>query len=320
MGTRIKTFDSSGIAPGGRLFAADLNGIQDQYADIVNYAQTLGAGTYAIGDSGLQLVKFGTGEVRLTSKFRTDGTIMAFNDISARLSGDTNPRVIADTALNGIQFGPGNIAPDVNLYRFAANALKTDDSFDATSYKVAGAALASTHLSDLASLATQAELDTHKTSTDHDGRYFTESEIGTFLAGKLDASRPLCIVEGILTKGNAGSPGDMHWDTELYDNNGMHDPFGSFPTHVEIHQNGIYIVVGWAQFPADADGYRDMFLQTSDGAIGGATSDVDVAEVINLSAVGIAEFTTSDWVSMPVYQTSGGSMNISGRLAVHKIM
>jgi hypothetical protein len=65
MGTRVKTFDSSGVAPGGRLFAADLNSIQDQYADLVNYAQSLGAGVYAIGDSGLQLLKFGTGEVRL---------------------------------------------------------------------------------------------------------------------------------------------------------------------------------------------------------------------------------------------------------------
>lgn len=32
--------------------------------------------------------------------------------------------------------------------------------------------------------ATQAELDTHKTSTDHDGRYYTEAEVDAFIAGR----------------------------------------------------------------------------------------------------------------------------------------
>lgn len=34
--------------------------------------------------------------------------------------------------------------------------------------------------------ATQAELDAHKTSGDHDGRYYTETEINTLLGGKID--------------------------------------------------------------------------------------------------------------------------------------
>lgn len=37
-------------------------------------------------------------------------------------------------------------------------------------------------------MATQAELETHKASADHDGRYYTESEIDTALALKQDAS------------------------------------------------------------------------------------------------------------------------------------
>lgn len=63
------------------------------------------------------------------------------------------------------QVGIGNLGPsgqasvgfgasvDTNLYRAAAGALKTDGGFDATGYKVAGTALASTHLSDTALLA-----------------------------------------------------------------------------------------------------------------------------------------------------------------------
>jgi hypothetical protein len=37
-------------------------------------------------------------------------------------------------------------------------------------------------------VATQAELNTHKTSTDHDGRYYTESEVDTLVSGKVDKS------------------------------------------------------------------------------------------------------------------------------------
>lgn len=73
--SRVKTFDATGVAPGGRVFAVDLNNIQDHYADLSNFAQTVGAGTVQIGDSGIAIVKFGTGEARLTSAFRTDGIV-----------------------------------------------------------------------------------------------------------------------------------------------------------------------------------------------------------------------------------------------------
>jgi hypothetical protein len=46
-----------------------------------------------------------------------------------------------------------------------------------------------------ADMATQAELDTHKTSTDHDGRYYTETEVNTLLAGKSNTSHTHAISE-----------------------------------------------------------------------------------------------------------------------------
>jgi hypothetical protein len=51
--------------------------------------------------------------------------------LACQVSGDTNPRVTlgADGKLN---WGPGNGATDLNLYRNAANTLKTDFSFVAT--------------------------------------------------------------------------------------------------------------------------------------------------------------------------------------------
>lgn len=73
--SRVKTFDSTGLATAGRLYAGDLNQIQDQYADLVNYSQTHGVSLLAVGDSTLQLLKYGAGEMRLTGHVRTDGIL-----------------------------------------------------------------------------------------------------------------------------------------------------------------------------------------------------------------------------------------------------
>lgn len=81
MGIRVKTFDSTGVAPNGKLFAGDLNAIQDQYADVFNLLQALGVASMAIGESGLQIVRFGSGEARLTGAFRADGIIRALGGL-----------------------------------------------------------------------------------------------------------------------------------------------------------------------------------------------------------------------------------------------
>lgn len=73
--TRVKTFDSTGIATSGRLYAGDLNLIQDQYADLTNLAQTVSLSTLKIGETGLQLLRYGAGEARITGLLRTDGIL-----------------------------------------------------------------------------------------------------------------------------------------------------------------------------------------------------------------------------------------------------
>ena len=79
--TRVKTFDSTGLATAGRLYAGDLNLIQDQYADLVNYSQTHGVALLAVGDATLQLLKYGPGEMRLTGHVRTDGVLRALGGL-----------------------------------------------------------------------------------------------------------------------------------------------------------------------------------------------------------------------------------------------
>lgn len=73
--SRVKTFNATGIATDGRLYSGDLNLIQDHYADLANFAQTVDLATLRVGDSSLQLLKYGAAEFRMTGALRTDKII-----------------------------------------------------------------------------------------------------------------------------------------------------------------------------------------------------------------------------------------------------
>ncbi len=80
---RYKTYNSTGVAPDGRLFAGDLNAIQDMKADLNNLAQTLQLANLQIGETGLQLLRYGALEARLTGAMRIDGIFRALGGIFA---------------------------------------------------------------------------------------------------------------------------------------------------------------------------------------------------------------------------------------------
>lgn len=75
--SRVKTFDSTGVAPGGFLYAGDLNVIQDQYADITNLSQAVSVGSLAVGESGLALSRYSAGVMRLSGQLRVDTVVNA---------------------------------------------------------------------------------------------------------------------------------------------------------------------------------------------------------------------------------------------------
>lgn len=80
---RLFTKVADGSDPNGRWFAGDANALQDAVAALVDYTQNFGAGTVAIGDSGILIVKYGTGEARLTAKMRVDGILRALSGLVA---------------------------------------------------------------------------------------------------------------------------------------------------------------------------------------------------------------------------------------------
>lgn len=57
--------------------------MEDQYADLVNLAQAVSVGTLAVGESGLQLLRYGAGEARISGAVRTDGILRALGGLFA---------------------------------------------------------------------------------------------------------------------------------------------------------------------------------------------------------------------------------------------
>lgn len=115
MGTRIKSFEATGLAPNGRLYAGDLNAMQDDYADLNNLTQTLGVGTIQVGESGLQIIRFGAGEMRISGALRTDKTVRALGGFIAGTftTAQRNALLQADR-----QYGTIILNTDLNLYEW----------------------------------------------------------------------------------------------------------------------------------------------------------------------------------------------------------
>ena len=81
--SRFKTFDATGIAPNGRLYAGDLNAIQDMKADQSNFGQAIDLAALRIGDGAIQLLKYGALEARFTAAVRADGIVRGLGGLFA---------------------------------------------------------------------------------------------------------------------------------------------------------------------------------------------------------------------------------------------
>lgn len=78
---RVKTFLATGLAPDGRLYAGDLNAIEDAAAALSDFTQTLDLSVLRVGQADLQVLRYGAGlgtitsEARLTGDLRVDGVV-----------------------------------------------------------------------------------------------------------------------------------------------------------------------------------------------------------------------------------------------------
>jgi hypothetical protein len=93
---RIYTKVATGIAPDGRWYAGDVNQLQDVVAAITDLAQVLSVGQLRIGESGLAVVHYGSGEARLTGKLRIDNLLRALGGIYLGAFTDTERNALPE--------------------------------------------------------------------------------------------------------------------------------------------------------------------------------------------------------------------------------
>jgi hypothetical protein len=80
---RVKNFNATGVAPNGRLYAGDLNAIQDAAMAQTDLSQTVALAAVQIGETGLQLLRYGSLEARITGALRTDGILRGLGGVFA---------------------------------------------------------------------------------------------------------------------------------------------------------------------------------------------------------------------------------------------
>jgi len=79
----VKTFDSTGIAPNGRVYATDLNAIQAAAAGLTDLAQNISVASLIVGEAGLALSRVGAGEMQAAGGFRSTGILRGLGGIYA---------------------------------------------------------------------------------------------------------------------------------------------------------------------------------------------------------------------------------------------
>jgi hypothetical protein len=78
-----KTFNTTGIAPNGVLYAGDLNAIQALVAALEDFTQTIQLANLQIGDDTIQLAKYGTGVAWLSAGLRVSDVLTGLGGLLA---------------------------------------------------------------------------------------------------------------------------------------------------------------------------------------------------------------------------------------------
>lgn len=114
---RVKSFESTGIAPNGRLYASDLNLIQDAAAGKSDFTQTVDLAVLTVGDPTLQLLRYGPSEARITGSLRTDGIVRALGGF---IAGAFNEGQKAAIPAGQAPYGTIILNSELNQYEFNA--------------------------------------------------------------------------------------------------------------------------------------------------------------------------------------------------------
>lgn len=112
---RVKNFNSTGVATDGRLYAGDLNLMQDAAAAQADFGQTIDLQTLRIGASDLQLTRFGASEGQFSGALRTLGILRGLGGI---ISGTFTTTQRDAIAVGGAPYGLVILNTTTNQYEW----------------------------------------------------------------------------------------------------------------------------------------------------------------------------------------------------------
>lgn len=118
----FKTFNSTGIAPNGMLYAGDINNLEALVAALADFTQTIQLSVLEVGDSTLQFSKFGSGIIALSAALQASGIVTGAGGLS---SGTFTTSQIAAIATGKAPYGTIILNSSLNQYQWNAG---TDSS------------------------------------------------------------------------------------------------------------------------------------------------------------------------------------------------
>jgi hypothetical protein len=118
-----------------------------------------------------------------------------------------------------------------------------------------------------------------------------------------------------ITTGGAGTL--ISFDAEEFDNSAMFTPTS---TSITIQNDGVYLCTCYAEWAANAVGYRGIDIVVNGVAASGLTTlNVTAAATTRVTATNQFLLTVGDVLTFSVIQNSGSSLNITARAAVTRI-
>ena len=114
---------------------------------------------------------------------------------------------------------------------------------------------------------------------------------------------------------------DISFDTESWDTDSLHDP-SSNPERLTAPYDGKYLVSGAIQWPANATGGRYIELRVNGTSVARDAYEPEAAVTVSRNLRTVWEFSANDYVTMTVYQDSGGGLTVAASqvfLAMQKV-
>lgn len=105
----------------------------------------------------------------------------------------------------------------------------------------------------------------------------------------------------------------VQFDTEVWDSDGFYSAAAASRITIPADFDGIYEILGWAKFAANATGVRSASIYKNNAEIdGGAKLAAAASGVTFVSCRAIESLVAGDYIELNVFHDRGSALDISG--------